>query len=557
VVNFIANFLFMEGFGFYEDDYLFTLPSLDWHWADYLAHLSRDITSWPQGRPGSWILLDTFSFFIGKAGSISAYYIFAFLLTTLAAFLFYRTLKGMVSPVCALAAAIFYVLYPADTGKQIFMHQAYFPVCCMLCLCAFKAYRSKSYVAFYVLAPVTLLTYEPYFLVFFAIPFLVGGSLRLQVRRVLVNTAILAVSLFAVLLVREHMGDARAIGVLGSPSQYLYKIVTAPAIGLFTAIKLALSRPLEAALYSSPWGYLICIGVAYLLIRAFRNVARATVVTADQVEGVAPLRLILAGLAIAIVAYLYRFYPDYYPPVVNIGRLSSLHSVSALGVAVAFAGLVAFLVRHWERTTFITVGLYLALLAGFGLEIQQSQYVRSWALQKAFFSKIVELVPDAAEGDVILVNIDTGFGYSPEFDARPKTEGFPPFWMVNYPTQVLQHLVSYPTEWKQQPRIFGYWSGAKCTPVDHGVKIGTPPFWSVDEQPVLQNGRFIMLEWQGSQLLRRTSAMKFAEVELVPKPLPLMPNPPRPPGTWFKLFFGDDLSHPLWHTFGPSINYPN
>ena len=68
-INFLANFLLFKDFGFYEDDYLMTIPPITWSFVDYKTYALDALKSWPQGRPIFWFFQHTISFAVGKIGA--------------------------------------------------------------------------------------------------------------------------------------------------------------------------------------------------------------------------------------------------------------------------------------------------------------------------------------------------------------------------------------------------------------------------------------------------------------------------------------------------------
>jgi len=51
LVAFIAHFIFLPDFGLYEDDLIYVLPTLPWHFSDWIQYLLTTVPTCPQGRP--------------------------------------------------------------------------------------------------------------------------------------------------------------------------------------------------------------------------------------------------------------------------------------------------------------------------------------------------------------------------------------------------------------------------------------------------------------------------------------------------------------------------
>ena len=111
--------------------------------------------------------------------------------------------------------------------------------------------------------------------------------------------------------------------------------------------------------------------------------------------------------------YLYRFSPDYYPPIVDIGRLSMLHFPSAIGAALFIGAAIDCLLHRLPKAKYVTLlccSAYLALLVVFANHIQRSEYARYWRMQQDFAQNVIEQTRDLGDGDIAIVDIETGFG---------------------------------------------------------------------------------------------------------------------------------------------------
>jgi hypothetical protein len=564
LINFLANFSFMGGFGLYEDDYLLTLPSFDWKARDYLQHIFSAARTWPLGRPGYWIFQDTFAFSLGSFHSLNALHAFTLLATSIAAISLYLTLIRFFNPVPAFLSAVFFILYPADTGKQIFMHQATFALPLITSLAAINFCVSRRPWLCLIFSAFTLLTYEPYFLLIYFSPLLIKDLKPGEALKALLKyAAILTALLICILAIRKWMGDARAADVSGHAAFYLFRAMAACIIGPFTALKICLARPLEAAIQSAPWQWMAIITGA-VFIWNFSRYLKNTFPPEMQFPSGRLRALLLAlcaGLGMFVATYAYRFYPDYYPPIITIGRLSALHAPGLPGLCIALGAILTFiqaLQAQLKALILCLFCLYLGLLTAFSLEVQTSQYVRNWEQQIKFYRDIINLTPDLHDGDIILVNVETGIDPDSGQDDRPTTEGFPPFWMVNYPINILQCLFTFPKEWVSPPRIFGLWSGAVIETTKDGLAIGTPPYYPKDSWPIIRDDKFIYLYWANHELKRASGSFDYnghilhPRIESQADGVKLLPNK-----NMYNMFFSQNLGRPLWPGFIKNINYPN
>jgi hypothetical protein len=153
--------------------------------------------------------------------------------------------------------------------------------------------------------------------------------------------------------------------------------------GLWTSVQAALLRPIDTRFHAgfAEWLY---IDAAIFLLSAvfFRGIA-------FQERETRPLRdvvvLIIGGLGACAFSYLLAFRPSYFPPNTGIGRLTVVHAVGAAGLSISFAGFLQGVLSRSSKQRACVMSLcvaFLALLTGFGVHIQNSEYVESWALQK-------------------------------------------------------------------------------------------------------------------------------------------------------------------------------
>lgn len=565
MVNLLANFLLLPGFGLYEDDYLLTLPALSWSWPEYIANVKSVLISWPQGRPVSWALQHTCSYFLGLMNDLTVFHVFSLLLSSIAATFTYYTLRRLVGQFPAIIAAIFFVLFPADSGKQIFMHQAVFPFTTILFLVAVNCCLSRKHTAFFICAALVFFTYEPYFLLLFFVPLLdLQRAPSKAIKFSLIYAGLLILLLLGGLLVRKSIGEPRSADVLANLAVYLPRALLAPAIGGGTALQLCATRAWEAFLHSSAWQYLFVAGTAGvigLVALRLRNAPQSGAGFAhDYTAPWGLTRLFVAGIGMFLAVYCYRFYPDYYPPIINIGRLSSLHAVGLLGLCVMLSCAVLAIqtyLRPFSSALIWVSSLYLGLLVSAGIEIQTSQYVRNWNQQKQHYSDILALTPDLQDGDLVLVDIESGLAEPGQLDARPTTEGFPPFWMVNYPANLLKLFFVFPTEWKTPPLLLGLWAGADKELTPDGLLVRTPPYVGTDARPALKNHSFILLRWTQGKLQRDSNPIEYQGHLFYPRPPAALDQSQNYPKTRvYNIFFSQGLDRPLWPTVLRSVNYP-
>lgn len=559
-VVFAAHLSSFTNLGLYEDDYLFTLPPANWDAAGLGREMHRAVTTWPQGRPGWWVLNPALAWVCGQTGSLIAHHVALALAITLASYLLFRLCRRFTASGPALGAALLFALAPADGSKPIIMHATNYFVVLSITFGALSVYLSRWRAWSYPIAAVVLLTYEPYFLFFGLFPFVACLLGRERVgRRTLIHWGILAITLVSILLIRRHMGESRSGELLTNLVPFLKKALSAPFIGTWTSVKMLALRPWDA-LCSGDGPAILVAALAFTLLGWLYNPFRGTPALPQQepAQAATGKRLWLLGalgLAFILVPYLYRWHPDYYPPIVTVGRLSALHIPSAVGVGIICAACLEACRLHIQRFTsalnyiFLT---YCALLVAVSFHIQQVDYVRNREQQQAFWRQLIALTADAGEDAIILVNIELPTGATA--DPRPCTRGLPPFWLAVYSTNFLETIFVYPPEWRRPPRVHAVWNGMASEGQPDGLLIQSPvwlgrPFW-----PILQNGNFIWLEWSGTELVRRDAAVELGGRNLIPKPIgPKLPPPRQQPA--YELFFPDFT--PEWPSIRDARNYPS
>ncbi len=560
-INFLANFLLFKDFGFYEDDYWMTIPQMTWSFVQYKDHIIDALTHWPQGRPIFWFLQHTICFSVGKIGSVPAYYLVSYILTSASGCAVFILLTKFYSRPVALLAALFFVLFPADTAKQIFMHQVHMPITTILVVTALFILIKGKWAAVYILSLGVLLTYEPYFLLFFFAPLLTKArSFRHQCMKMVANAIPLIVILMGTLWFRRFLGEHRASDVLGSLDKYILKALSAPWIGGWTALSLCVTRAVEALLHSSLWQWVFIVGTTGIVLCFTCYINKHNNEQEINLPEVSDpykyWRLFAMGLGMFLASYLYRFYPDYYPPIINIGRLSLSHAVGSIGLCFVGASMISLVVNRSPKSkwlAYITMSSYIGLLVSFGLEIQVTQYARNWQQQKVYFNAIIDQISDLQDGDSIVVNIESG--YNDGRESRSTTEGFPPFWMVNYPLDMMPRLLHLPVAWKKPPRIYGYYEGATKTLVPDGLRVKTPPYLPDADSLVIADKRFLFFEFKDGKLIRSPHPIVFQGKEFRPRDTKNVIASPFSKTNLYQMLFRSD-SDKLWPTIYRSINYP-
>jgi hypothetical protein len=262
---------------------------------------------------------------------------------------------------------------------------------------------------------------------------------------------------------------------------------------------------------------------------------------------------LVAGLLAWSISYLLAFRPDYFPPVVSIGRLSAVHAVGAVGSAIFVAAVFQLILGRVEkgilRTALLSiVALLFGGMSAFAAHVQRTEYVADWSKQQQFWRNLTADIRDVEDGDVIIVEL------SGDPDAMPITQGEPAFGEVNYPPLALPYFIKFPPVWKDVPRVYGYWAQCEFEDTDKGRKLHTPP-WFPSIWPVISDGRFIYFRVEQKRLVRVSEPVNIGGKNFKPRPKPLQILPPlRTTGVFNKLF--RERSSDRWFTLKNARNYP-
>jgi len=520
----LASFIHASSFGIYEDDYILVLPAIGRTFSDLLSVNWGYLFSWPQGRPIFWILTDTWIWLGYKLGGISGLYFGAFILQWICSFFVLKFLLRLLPFVPAFLGAIFFVLFPPDAGEQIIMHQAVFPLTTLCVIGFFSLFQKRKYF-FASLALIAIgLNYEPYLLASLGCGFLLlAQTPNKNFCKALLAPFLMTIgALMAVLVLRQGIGESRAVEVLGEPMGPVLRGLSALLIGPFHLLVITLGRSTQALLYASWEERMAWAVTAGLVIFFLRSLVPGDKDKSPNTEITNHRWLLAAGVVMMVAPYFYRFHADYYPPTLNIGRLSSLHQVSALGASLLLASLIDFSLKSAQRNqTWILAGwaIWITAFVPLGLRIQTSQYVKSATLQKQFWLDLVSQIGDWRPGDPIMVDLNSF--ETNQRDWRPGTDGFTANWITNYPNRCMSQLFVLPKTWAQKwpasPEVFAYYRGCQVWIEKDGLALMTSYIHSRENPLVLRSGHFLYFRWEKGRLVRSSQPIQALDREFVPR----------------------------------------
>ena len=436
--TYLVHFLLLPRFGLYEDDYLYIARPMTQSWAQVQHYLLATLTHWPQGRPLGLSIPVVVAYLGNKFGGLDLVYLIGYAVIATNVALAFVLLRRLAPLLPAVAGALVFCLYPADTTKIFLTHSLCLQTAWTFALLAALAWLDGRTRLFYVLAFLPLIIYESMILPLFAIPLLRAEASRVFARRYArhVMGLLLLVAVYA--LVRYFLfEEGRLTGTLqGSPLDLAVSVFSSVAVGPLLSAATFLSRPVTLLTHSnvSAWIFTVVFFMVTLIALRFSVRTTETIGPSGVSPGESSLsftasglsvalrleypgvwgnagRLVLTGLVMWPLSYLLAF--THWPPEALAGRTASAtHMAAALSAPLVITGLLSLVfaadgpcarcgprARRWATAG---VSLYLSLLAGFQFLVQQD-YAEGWKRQKEFWRQVVTLTPDIDERSVVVV----------------------------------------------------------------------------------------------------------------------------------------------------------
>lgn len=542
----ISDFWRFREFGLYEDDFTFipqailkNLGQLAGYIVDYTVHL------YGHGRPLSDSLISLFSFIGWRSGGLEAIYIIGFLIVSANVLLFYQLLRRVGGEFFALTGGLAFALFPADTTQPFLTHSLGLQPSLTFFLLATHAYLANRRPAAYALLMGSLLCYETVFPVFLAVPLISGRFDRRKPRELSINAAVMLGMLGGFVILRLLVGESRVAGlefpvIILTPIRHMF---VGPLVTLGTfflrPVQAAIRADLQTVTLAGVFAVAIFATIGRQQAKAFSSLKAPrirqlwgelrTLIASLGRNGATPtsstvpwLQLLIAGTALLVLAYPLTF---------NIrsfsisGRDTRVHFAAVIGASLIFATLVSVLRqmirKNLRKRLFDSIlALWLAALMGFGLSVQDD-YARAWTAQRAFWSDLVELIPDAAEGTVVLVE-PSGLRDFEQIDANT--------W--NLP-RLLAQIYRFPEDWADAPRVFRLvpgWrerilSGSSTFALVEGSVTAPPSLYGT-----ISTTQVVLIDTSGAALRRVTDKLILGEETVLLSPIGEPFLPIFPPG---------------------------
>ena len=539
----VARFWHSASFGLYEDDYNMVSRGMAMSGQELWKTIYAVFLRFEGGKPFHASIVYLLSFLGSKLGGLTVLYWIGYLLVTLNAFLFYMLLKRIAPDSFSFLGAIAYALFSAVTNQAFLTHALGFQPSLAFLLLAIHCYISERRFLSYLLASLTLFTYEVTFPIFFVAP-LLARKWNKQTLKLLVGHGLVLSSILAIFVIfRYAIGETR-VSNLSFP-----EIITVPVIhmiqGPFMSVRSYIHRPYQAlhALNGSMALIIVTAIPVFMLILRRAEIAGeiningvATFIRKAYREGLSdsirnafiPLKLPsslthvvklgISGLVMLILAYPLTFTVS---PLSVYGRNTRVHFAAIIGATIICAcmcwliiNLAGSLKLKWIGA--LVLAVFFSLMLGFGFVVQDD-YRRAWVLQREFWSDVMPLLPDMEEGTAILVDPSK---------LRDTLHIGANFW--NLP-RVLDQIYRYPSEWVEPPKVYRLvpdWQKHIVTEGGQFQLNASTTFAPPSTFKNVHNSNVVLLETNTGHPVRRTEPLVIDSEEFPLKKLETI-GPPR------------------------------
>ena len=533
VTTWIAHFWYCTSFGFYEDDWGRVPVAMAMTSSELGSFILKSFEPGAsQGRPFHPILIFLFSFIGSKLGGLYIVYWFGYIFLATNTILFYLLLQRVFENYSfALIGALAFCLFPADTTQPFLTHSLGIQPSLTILLIAFHFYVSKKENLSYGIIFLSLLCYETGFPVFLTAP-LLKQKWDAKLRKELLNhAAVMGVMLVSVTIIRSLTGEGR---LAKAGLQEVLLLIGNPIVGSVTSMTMFVYRPLTTLLTLNRELLVIlapCFAsLAWVLSQLKLGQAAYVSALPPEVESKVmrvlkiPKALhnlakpILLGLTMLILAYPFTVAMLGFSV---SGRGTRVHTFAAIGGSILFAcigsAILNIATAHgWKRLAVLGLTGYFTLLLGFGLIVQQD-YKMSWSYQQAFWTDVINLVPDLTDGTAIFVE-PTGLTdtrqllfLNKEKTGKPDTRQIK---SLDFLYQVLPQLYKFPDSWKLPPRVYRLpmdWQEKLLSDGDSFQRIGVEESWirliEGKTPGTVLSSNAILLETKNGRLTRRAEPL--------------------------------------------------
>jgi len=515
VIAFTAYFFHFRKFGFYEDDYWMAGIPANSTFGELLDFIKAGLVNFEsnQGRYAATILPFLLTFIVFKTGGMYFLYIFGMLLVTLNAYLVYIILKKGFPEFIAFMGAIIYLLYPSDTTKGLLIHIYHLQFSVVFTLTGMILFLNNRKIPGFIVALLSLLIYESAFLPFIFVPFLAHREWNKKMwLRLIYHWLIIGVIFVALFIFRKSLGEKivtelelsdlikkTLLSLIKGPVIAIWAFIKAPAD---TLIKLRTTLPyiLVAGIFTVTFIFIKSAGIKLSDkwvkgLKSDGKLLKGEVKLNEEFDFA--VKAFIIGVLILVVGYIFAI--THYPPTDLKGRGTSVHLGGTFGGAMAVSAVIYFIFYIitsdlWRKVFTVFLGLYIALLAGYG-SIIQKDYMVSWDYQKIFWKHVLEVCPDLEDKTMIFVN---------DKNESPAEYIISDSWACPI---ILDNLFKFPAEWERSPKLQVIKDSiAAMLYMEDSTLVYEPRFpflFDVEKKIILEDGHVIFLEYSGDNMVRQ------------------------------------------------------
>jgi hypothetical protein len=510
-ITWIAHFWYFNNLGLYEDDYFFVSQTISMSFSEFCDFVKTMTLSFFQGRIVGFNILFLSAYFGGHLGGLPIVYIIAYLLALTNNILFYIFLQRLWNqPIFVISGTLAFTLFPADNTRAFLTHIHVLPAITFLLL-AFLSYLDNKKIWSYLLISASFLSYETCFLLFLTAPFLRTKPKPKLLKEFWKHILILGIIFLAILILRKLTGDSR-VGDLDIATAILTPIRQI-IIGPFVCLGTFFYRPWQT-LDNLKGELLIFVPISFVMLLGL-------FLQNNQVSGLKnqenfPMIKKLLFLAISLLFLAYPLTMTVPATLIN-GRASRVHTAAAVGASILW-GILCYLVVYLahiyrqKNLANLLLAAYFSLLVGFGILVQQQNQL-SWKYQQAFWTDVIQLVPDISNGQVILVDAPS----------LPWGSQLHPFDVSM--SSVLSQLYKFPWQWKNVPKLYKLnpeWqlkisaNGEIALNNENGLLFFYYPWESARQ---VKTSEIILLVEKEGKLIRQTTPLEVGTNKFFFKPL--------------------------------------
>lgn len=539
ITAWVSHFWFSSSFGLHEDDYFRINRVMEMNFTELLEALKSEILT--NGRPLHYTSILLFSFLGNKLAGLTGIYWIAYLIFTINCFLFYLFLKQLFDrPSFTIIGVLSFCLFPVNTTQTWLAAAFGIQISMTFLLLALHSYILRKKWLSYLCAFCCLLSYETFFLIFLTAPLLNKKWNSRQVRELLKHGLIAFGMIVLVVLLRKLL--VNTIGVMGIGVMSAFRVsLRLMLYGSLISVGMFFLRAFDTLLMWDfrsytvqyiPWDFAkdifikflpISFVVLFLIILKLKiyfteddiNLNTSVHSKYFNIEIEIPAfykhlsKLFVTAMAMIVLSYPLSLTMS---PLTLSGRDTRVHLPASIGISIIYACISCVLLyvadTYKKRLlTSFSLSIFFTLLIGFGL-IVQHDYRTSWQYQQAFWTDVVRLVPDLADGDKILVE-DPSFKAPQQITAND--------WYVS---AMLDQVYKFPKEWKHPPNLhvvplnwdeyalsdhnlFDLGSDRLMKQVIRSKLTGFVP----DDNYKFESSHVILLKSQDSKLVRQTSPL--------------------------------------------------